>query len=149
MSAQIAVTSDLQRLDQSEVDEICAKHERLCASKPGGARAVFAWKDLTGIDLRGRNLTEADFSGAVLVGCRFRGAKLDHANLFGCDFEGAFVGAIEVRFNADLEFSAGFEIRLLAIGDFDLCAVAGYSCAVDGDGLRMEKGEDGDLDEEH
>lgn len=41
------------RLSQAEVDAICVKHDRLWSSKPGGARAVLAFKDLSGIDLSG------------------------------------------------------------------------------------------------
>ncbi|MDB5419127.1 MAG: pentapeptide repeat family protein, partial [Phenylobacterium sp.] len=40
----------VRRLNQAEVEAICAKHDRLWSSKPGGARAVFAWCDLTGLD---------------------------------------------------------------------------------------------------
>ncbi|HET6971478.1 MAG TPA: pentapeptide repeat-containing protein, partial [Phenylobacterium sp.] len=51
------------RLTQAEVDAVCARHDRLWTSKPGGARAVFTFKDLSGADLRGRNLCDADFTG--------------------------------------------------------------------------------------
>ena len=44
------------RLTQAQVDAICQKHERLKAMKPGGARAVFAWMDVSGLDFRGRDL---------------------------------------------------------------------------------------------
>ena len=36
MSAQAAPVQELRRLDQSEVDAICAKHDRLWTSKRGG-----------------------------------------------------------------------------------------------------------------
>ena len=57
MSAQAAVV--IRRLTQLDVDLICAKHERLWASKPGGARAVFSWADLSGLDFSRRNLADA------------------------------------------------------------------------------------------
>ena len=49
------------------------------AGASGGARAVFAFKDLTGVDLHGRNLCDADFTGAILIDCNMRGARLDNA----------------------------------------------------------------------
>jgi uncharacterized protein YjbI with pentapeptide repeats len=86
---QTAAPNTNRRLTQLEVDQICAKHDRLFTSKPGGARAVFAWMDLSNLSLSGKNLCDADFSGAVLAGCRMRGARLDNATLFGADLQDA------------------------------------------------------------
>ena len=69
MPAQSA-TITIRRLTQLDADLICAKHERLWASKPGGARAVFAWADLSGLDFSRRNLADAEFTGAILEGVR-------------------------------------------------------------------------------
>ena len=68
-----------RRVNQAEVDRICAKHDRLFSSRPGGARAMLSWTDLSGLDLRGRNLCDADFSGASLAECQMQGVRLDHA----------------------------------------------------------------------
>src|SRR5438270_13741647 len=76
-----------RKLTQAELNLVCAKHDRLWTSKPGGARAALAWADLTGLDLRGRNLCGADLTGAILFDCQMRGARLDHANLFGADLQ--------------------------------------------------------------
>ncbi|MGZ6012795.1 MAG: pentapeptide repeat-containing protein, partial [Caulobacteraceae bacterium] len=78
-----------RRLAQSEVDLICAKHDRLWAARPGGARAVFSWCDLSGLDLSGRNLADADFTGAILSDCRLKATRLDHATLFCADLQHA------------------------------------------------------------
>src|SRR5690606_4502847 len=72
---------------QAEVDLICAKHDRLWQARPGGARAVFAWMDLSGLTLRGRNLADADFAAARLHNCDLSGCKLDNANFFGADMQ--------------------------------------------------------------
>jgi len=97
----------VEKLDQAAVDEICARHERMCAARPGGIRANFAWKDLSDTDLRGRNLTDADLTGAILKGCLLQGARLEHAILDGCDLNGAHLsGALLKR--ADLR-SANLE----------------------------------------
>ncbi len=80
-------TAPLQRrhLTQIEVDAICARHDRLWAARPGGARAVFAWSDLSGLDLSGRNLSDADFTCAIMNDCRMVGTRLDHAIFFCAD----------------------------------------------------------------
>ncbi len=90
-----------RRLTQTEVDLICARHDRLFRCKSGGARAVFAWCDLSGLSLRGRHLADADFTGAWLTGCDLSGAKLDNANLFGADLANAVLGEASLR-RADL-----------------------------------------------
>ena len=86
---QTAAPNTKRRLTQAEVDQVCAKHDRLFSSKPGGARAVFAWMDLSNLNLSGKNLCDADLSGAVLQGCKLRGARLDNATLFCADLTGA------------------------------------------------------------
>ena len=90
-----------RRLTQIEADLICARHERLWASKPGGARAVFSWMDLSGLDFSGRNLADADFTGTVLAGAKLVKTRLDHANLFGADLQDADLTGASMK-RADL-----------------------------------------------
>ena len=66
----------MRRLTQQEADLICKKHDRLWSSLPGGARASFAWCDLSGLSLANRNLSDADFTGACLAGANLENAKL-------------------------------------------------------------------------
>jgi hypothetical protein len=51
------------RLTQKDVSASVARHEMLYSGRMGGARAVFAFCDLSGLDLSGRNLADADFTG--------------------------------------------------------------------------------------
>ena len=74
------------KLTQAQADAICVKHERLLSMKPGGSRAVFAWCDLSGLTLR-CNLTDADFTAAILSDCDLRGAILDRCNLYCADLQ--------------------------------------------------------------
>ncbi len=87
MSGNTAKTGARRRIDQTELDAICARHDRLWQAKPGGARAVLAWLDLSGLSLRGRNLADADFAAASLIGTDLSGAKLDNATFFGADMQ--------------------------------------------------------------
>jgi uncharacterized protein YjbI with pentapeptide repeats len=89
MTAPVATGQEYRRLTQYDVDVICAKHDRLWSARLGGARAVFAFCDLSGLSVTGRNLCDADFTGALLVGCDLRKAKLDNANMYGADMQGA------------------------------------------------------------
>ena len=89
MSESAAPAQTLRRLTQQEVDIICARHDRLWSARIGGARAVFTWKDISGLSLAGRNLCDADFTGAIMVDCNLRGTKLDNSSLFGADLQGA------------------------------------------------------------
>ncbi len=99
--AALGAADAVRRLSQEEVDAICARHERLWAARPGGARAVFAWTDLSGLDLSGRNLCDADFTGATLAGCDFTRSRLDNANFFGADLQDCMIVEASLR-RADL-----------------------------------------------
>lgn len=86
-----------RRLTQQEVNAVCARHDRLWTAKPGGARAVFAWADLSGLDLSDRNLCDADFTGALLSGANLSNARLDRANLFGAEMQEANLTGASLR----------------------------------------------------
>src|SRR3569623_2041170 len=143
-----------RRISQAEADRICARHDRLWSSKPGGARAVFAWTDLSGLDLSNRNLCDADFSGAVLANCNLHGARLDHATLFGadlqeCDLRDASLRRADLRAaclrNADLTgadlFEAALRDGVLAAADpkfgFRRIAAGGQARVGDAQGAKL------------
>jgi uncharacterized protein YjbI with pentapeptide repeats len=97
----LSASGQHRRLTQLDVDAICARHDRLWAAKPGGARAVFAWCDLSGLDLSRRNLADSDFTCAILNDCRLVGAKLDHAIFFCADLQNADLSETSLK-RADL-----------------------------------------------
>lgn len=101
MGALPAQDARHRRIDQRELEAICARHDRLWQSRPGGARAVFAWMDLSGLSLKGRNLADADFTAARMIGCDLSGARLDNAVLFGADLQEAVLVDASLR-RADL-----------------------------------------------
>src|SRR5580704_11335944 len=73
------------KFTQQKVSAAAARDEMLYSGRMGGARAVFIFCDLSGLDLSGRNLADADFTGAVLEESNLSGAKLDSASFFGTD----------------------------------------------------------------
>lgn len=104
------------KLTQAQVDAICVRHERLRTMKPGGAKAVFAWCDLSGLSLRGRNLSDADFSAAILSDCDMRGAILDMSTLYCADLQLADLSGASLR-RVDLR---GACLRGANLSDADL-----------------------------
>src|ERR1700743_679663 len=89
------------KLTQKEVTAAVARHEMLYAGRIGGARAVYAFCDLSGLDLSGRNLADADFTGAVLEEANLAGTRMDSASFFGADLRRANLAGASLR-RADL-----------------------------------------------
>jgi uncharacterized protein YjbI with pentapeptide repeats len=85
------------RLTQKDVSAVAARHEMLYSGRIGGARAVFAFCDLSGLDLAGRNLADADFTGCILEEANLQGAKLDAASFFGADLRRANLAGASLR----------------------------------------------------
>ena len=75
---------DSTPLSQKELHPILSAHERFVAYQ-GGRRAQLARCRLDGLNLANRTLTEADFSGASLVGATFYGSTMERTNLFCAD----------------------------------------------------------------
>lgn len=73
------------RITQAELDEIVRRHAMFRAARMGGARAILAYHDLTGLDLAGHDLSHADFTGATMCQTDMRDSRLDYAVLFSAD----------------------------------------------------------------
>ena len=132
-------SSDLERLDQAQADAICDRHERLILGKPGGIRAHFALKDLSAVDLRGRNLVDADFTGAKLATCLLRGAKLDNANFHRSDLRGADLSGASLR-RADLRGACLSDANLTEVDLFEADLREGLAFAeIDFRGIRRSQ----------
>ncbi len=126
-----------RRLTQNDVDVICARHDRLWSARMGGARATFTWKDISGLNLSGRNLCDADFTGAIMHEVNLRGAKLDNASLFGADIQDACLVDASMR-RADLRGACLRGADLSGADLFEADLREGSIAAADRDkGLRM------------
>jgi bisphosphoglycerate-dependent phosphoglycerate mutase family 1 len=110
-----------QRLTQTEVDVICARHERLLTGREGGARANFSYKILENLDLSGRNLADSDCSGAVFMGANLAGTVFTSANLFACDLRRADLSGATLR-RADMRGAIlrGANLTGADLGEADL-----------------------------
>src|SRR5689334_11633286 len=64
------------RLSQHELERVLQVHERFLAGQNNGRRAQLKFHDLNGLDVRQRDLRQAD-----LTGCLLKQASLTRANL--------------------------------------------------------------------
>jgi uncharacterized protein YjbI with pentapeptide repeats len=89
------------KMTQAELDGVIKRHEMYQAGRMGGQRALLSYRDLTGLNLAGKNLSDADFTAAFLQDANLAGTNLSHAMMFGCNLVRANLrGATLVR--ADL-----------------------------------------------
>ena len=88
MSA-VAALSGRRRLSPGEIELVIAAHERFVAGRPGGKRASLRFVDFSGVDLCGRNLSDADLSASIFDHAKLAGTNLTRANLFGSDLREA------------------------------------------------------------
>src|SRR2546423_82545 len=85
------------KLTEKQFAAAAARHELLYSGRVGGARAIFAFCDLSGLDLSGRNLADADFTGAYLEETNLSGARLDSASFFGASLKRANLAGSSLR----------------------------------------------------
>ena len=129
----------IHKLDQTEVDAICARHDRLWRGKQGGARAMFSYADLSGLNFAGRNLQDADFTGAVLAECDMTGCRLDNANLFGADLQHTILIEASMR-RSDLRGACLRGANLTGADLFEADLREGSIASLDGErGLRIHE----------
>jgi uncharacterized protein YjbI with pentapeptide repeats len=76
-------------LSQPELNAVLLAHERMLSYQRGAAKAELSRTRLDGLNLANRNLAEADFSFASLVGAVAFGTNLDRANLHCADLRDA------------------------------------------------------------
>jgi uncharacterized protein YjbI with pentapeptide repeats len=88
----------LAPVTQQELDEAVRKHDMFDNARVGGARAVFSYRNLSGLLMRGVKLPGADFTGSLLFDCNMKGANLDGSNFFTANVQKSdFTNASLVR----------------------------------------------------
>lgn len=90
-------------ITQPELDLALGKHRMFLRGQVGGSRAIFQYKDLSGLNFHNHDLSQADFTGSMLVesdlslctfrstsffGCDMRDCDLSHADLSRADLRG-------------------------------------------------------------
>ena len=117
----------MSHLTQDDLDKIIKLHHLYISGKNGGARAIIKFKNLSGLSLRGKDLSHADFTGSCFIGtdlsfgnfssatffaCDMRRANLESASFVRADFRGAFVAGANLE-NADLKSADLREGRMM------------------------------------
>lgn len=83
------MSNGLQKLTQSELDDIIRKHLKFISGIRGGARAIIKFKDISGLNFRKADLSQSDFTGSVLLGCDMSYGNFKGVSFFACDLRGA------------------------------------------------------------
>ena len=84
--------AEMVSLNQEDLDELLILHENFQQGRVGGRVLSIHMKEARGLNFSGRNMTGADFTGAILIGSNFSKSKLNNAifygaNLQSCNFE--------------------------------------------------------------
>lgn len=114
---QSDLKSGLERISQQTLDDVIKKHAIFLKGVRGGARAVLKFKDMSSLDFKGQNLSQADFTGSVLKNAKLKGGMFKGVSFFACDlrnadlsdgdfaradFRGAYVAGANLK-GADME----------------------------------------------
>ena len=121
----------LEMVTQIELDEIIKKHITFLKGIRGGSRAVLKFKDMSSLNFRGADLSQADFTGSILrdailaqgkfhgvsfFACDMRNANLENADFNRADFRGAYVAGANLT-GADLEKADLREGKIMERGE--------------------------------
>jgi len=115
---------ELLPLHQDALDEIIKKHDMFLRGQQGGARAVITYRNLSYLNFKAKDLSNADFTGSLFIeadlshgkfcnttffACDLRNANMRDANFSRCDFRGAYVAGANLSGSdlADVDMREG------------------------------------------
>jgi len=79
----------MDKISQQQLRQIIILHGKFLKGTTGGVRAIIKFKDLSGLDFRLADLTNADFSGSRFNGANLSQATCTSASFFACDLHKA------------------------------------------------------------
>lgn len=79
----------MKKINQIELNKILDLHKKWLDDKPDGKRADLSYTDLSGLNLSGAILRNANLIKVILEGANLEGADLSCADLRGANLEGA------------------------------------------------------------
>jgi uncharacterized protein YjbI with pentapeptide repeats len=80
---------ELERLTQYDFEAIYKRHEMFNRGQRGGIRANLKFKNLSNLDLSGRNLSFVEFTGSILAEANLSSGFFEGSSFFGCDLNNA------------------------------------------------------------
>lgn len=134
MRGLLPPTNEFKRYTQHELNEIVDKHMAFLRGRRGGARAVIKFGDLSDLNLSGKDLSQADFTGSNLAhcdlsrgtfsgtcffSCDLRQADLSHASLARADFRGAHLAGANLT-GANMDSADLREGKIMERGEYGL-----------------------------
>ena len=81
--------NELEILAQEDFNIIIDKHLMYIRGQRGGARAILTYKNLSYLNFHNSNLSQADFTGSLLIGADMSFGIYKSACFFACDLRGA------------------------------------------------------------
>jgi len=75
----------MEKVSQQRLIKIIERHKKFLMGSSGGQRAILKFKDLSGLDFRLCDLSNADLSGACLNDANLSQATFSNTNFFSCD----------------------------------------------------------------
>ncbi len=85
IDTNILQIEEMPTISQSILDESIARHRMFLRGQIGGKRAIFQYKDLSNLDFRCHDLSQADFTGSALIGADLSLCTFKNTCFFGCD----------------------------------------------------------------
>src|SRR5579863_2166838 len=95
------------RFEQPLLARLQENHKRYVLAQRGGNRAILRQCDLSGLDFRGMDFTDAEMIACNFAGADLRGATFVRANIFTANFDNANLSGADFE-RADLR-GARFE----------------------------------------
>ena len=89
MKDEIPDPMELLPVTQRELDEALARHVMYLHGEKSGARCVLQYRNLSRLNFRGGDCTQADFTASMIIDSDLSDAKFVSANFFGCDMRNA------------------------------------------------------------
>jgi uncharacterized protein YjbI with pentapeptide repeats len=131
MAESVPDPSDLPPLSQSTLDDLIKKHTMFLKGQHGGARCVLKYRNLSHLNFKSSDLSQADFTGSLFIeanlshgifknacffACDLRNANMREGNFSRADFRGAYVAGANLA-GADLAEADMREGKIMKRGE--------------------------------
>ena len=76
-------------VSQRQLDDVIKLHQKFLEGDTGGSRCIMKFMDLSGLNLKGKNMSNADFTGALLKGADLSEGNFENSSFFAADLSKA------------------------------------------------------------
>lgn len=134
---EIPDAASLPKIEQVVLAQYARQHKDFLDGRSGGVRAILKFKDLSGLDMTGMNMEQADFTGSRLAGAQMGNGRFKGTSFFACDLRNANLRGADLN-RADLRgaYMVGADLTRAKLDGADLR-----------EGKIMKRGEKGVLED--